>query len=245
LSLHIANHRVQSVICVIAVILFAESVWPQSGNTKSAEPLNTEQIVTALEHHDREQAKALAHYQAVRHYSIVYHGFSRTLTADMLVEVNYDLATGKNFRILSQSGSGTLCQKVLKRAIDSEKEAAQNKAATALTRANYVFHLLQMDRVDGRPAYVLQVDPITPSKFLYRGRIWVDAADFAVTHMEVQPAKNPSFWISRTLIHHVNQKTNGFWLPERNQSETKVRIGGTAVMTIDYGSYQTVPQAVR
>jgi hypothetical protein len=29
-------------------------------------------------------------------------------------------------------------------------------------------------------------------------------------------------------------------LPEKNRSETKVRIGGTAVLTIDYGIYQIV-----
>ena len=58
-----------------------------------------------------------------------------------------------------------------------------------------------------RPAYVLSVEPISPSKFLYKGKIWVDAAAFAVAKMEVQPAKNPSFWISRTLIHHTNEMT--------------------------------------
>jgi len=45
----------------------------------------------------------------------------------MDVEVKYDAATGKSFRIVSQSGSSLLCNKVLKRAVDSEKEAAQDK----------------------------------------------------------------------------------------------------------------------
>ena len=79
--------------------------------------------------------------------------------------------------------------------------------------------------------------------FLYKGRIWVDAAEFAVAKMEVQPAKNPSFWISRTLIHHTNGIANGFWLPEQNRSETKVRIGGTAIMSIDYQSYRITTQS--
>jgi len=60
--------------------------------------------------------------------------------------------------------------------------------------------------------------------------------------MEVQPAKNPSFWISQTLIHQTNSRIGGFWLPQRNQSETKVRIGGRAVLTIDYGTYQIAQQ---
>ena len=66
----------------------------------------------------------------------------------------------------------------------------------------------------------------------------MDAADFALAKVEAEPAKNPSFWISRTRIQFTNAKRGDFWLPEKNRSETKVRIGGTAVLTIDYGVYQ-------
>ena len=62
--------------------------------------------------------------------------------------------------------------------------------------------------------------------------------------METEPAKSPSFWISRTLIHYTSTKTDGFWLPEQVSSETKVRVGGTAVLTINYGSYDVVPAPV-
>jgi hypothetical protein len=82
---------------------------------------------------------------------------------------------------------------------------------------------------------------VTPSKFLIRGKIWVDAADFAVVKMETQPAKNPSFWISQTRIHYTGAKTDGFWFPQRLLSETRVRIGGTAVLTINYGTYEVSP----
>jgi len=136
-----------------------------------------------------------------------------------------------------------LCEKVLKRAVDSEQEAQQDKGSAALTPANYKFQLLGSDNLGGRAAYILNVEPLTPSKFLYRGKIWVDAADFAVAKIEAEPAKNPSFWISRTLIHQTYAKAGGFWLPQLNRSETKVRIGGTAVFTIDYGTYQVVADA--
>jgi len=56
-----------------------------------------------------------------------------------------------------------------------------------------------------------------------------------VVKMETQPAKNPSFWISQTRIHYTGAKTDGFWFPQQVLSETKVRIGGTAVLTINYG----------
>jgi hypothetical protein len=161
----------------------------------------------------------------------------------MEVEYHYNAASGKSFRIVTQSGSKMLCEKVLKRAVESEKEASQDKAAMALTAANYRFRLVGSENVGGRPAYVLEVEPISPSKFLIRGKIWVDAEDFALMKVEAEPAKNPSFWIARTRILQTYAKTGEFWLPERNRSESKVRIGGTAVFTIDYGTYRTESKA--
>lgn len=225
-------------ILIVAGICLPGSALPQGANPSAAPQLNVQQIVDGMQRHDRAQANALRQYHALRHYAVVFHGFTRTITANMDVEVDYDLASGKNFRIVSQAGSGMLCDKVLKRAVDSEKAASQDKSATALSPANYRFELAGSEQVNGRPAYILEVEPISPSQFLYKGRIWVDAADFAVAKMEVQPAKSPSFWISKTLIHHTNKPTGGFWLPEQNRSETKVRIGGSAEMTIDYGAYR-------
>lgn len=228
---------------VAAAICGPGTASPQGSNASATPQLNAQQIVDAMQRHDQTQAGALNRYHALRHYSVVYRGFTRTITASMDVEVDYNAASGKSFHIVSQTGSGVLCQKVLKRAVESEKEASQEKSATALTPANYRFELAGIEQVNGRPAYILKVDPISPSQFLYQGRIWVDAADFAVARMEVQPAKSPSFWISRTVIHHTNQLTGGFWLPAENRSETKVRIGGSAEMTIDYGDYRIVPDA--
>lgn len=127
--------------------------------------------------------------------------------------------------------------------MDSEKEASKDNGATALTSANYRFELAGSESLDGRPAYILKVEPLKQSRFLYRGKIWVDAKDFALVKFETTPAKNPSFWITRTLIRYSNAKIGDFWLPQHSHSETKVRIGGTAVLTIDYGTYQVVSDA--
>ena len=92
-------------------------------------------------------------------------------------------------------------------------------------------------RGDGRPLYVMQVEPLRENKFLYRGKIWIDARDFAVTRIEAEPAKNPSFWTIRSQIHHQYQKIGDFYLPALNQTVTDVRLGGKAVLTINYLDY--------
>ena len=193
--------------------------------------------------HNQARAEGLKHYQSVRHYEVEYKGYAAKLDAKLVVEADYDAATGKTFRILSQSGNGLLIDKVLKRLLESEKDADHDKSSTALTPENYRFKVAGIEDVAGRPAYILEVEPLVDSKYLYRGKIWVDATDFAVAKIEAAPARNPSFWISSTAINHQYIRTDGFWLPAQNRSETKVRVGGTAVLTIDYGKYQVVPES--
>lgn len=223
-------------------LLMASGAWSQSRDSVQPTTLSAAQIVEQMQRHNQLRNQELKHYKSVRLYAVEYKGFSKTITAKMEVEVEYEAALGKSFRIVSQSGSNFLCEKVLKRAVDSEKAAAEDKGSSALTAANYRFRLLGSESLEGRPAYILDVEPLTASKFLYRGKVWVDEADFALARIEAEPAKNPSFWISRTLIRHRNAKMGDFWLPKENRSETKVRIGGTAVLTIDYGTYQVAPE---
>ena len=230
----------KSCVCLVAaaLLLAPAIIRAEDGNLHTTSALTTDQIVAEMQQRGRVRNEGLKHYKAVRHYQVDYKGFGADLGARMEVEVSFDAPASKSFRIVSQSGSKLLLDKVLKRLLETEKEAAGNQLATALSPANYSFHVDGSEPLDGRPAYILTVEPLTANKLLYRGRIWVDAADFALVKIEAEPAKNPSFWIAKTAIHHTFAKIGGFWLPEQNRSESKIRIGGTAVLTIDYGTYQ-------
>lgn len=209
-------------------------LWPDA---YAQAPLPVEQIVERMQQHEANQSRKIKHYEAVRKYQVQYKGFGSHIAAKMDVDLNYDSDTGKSFQILSQSGSKLLCDKVLKRAVESEEEASKDKASIALNEANYSFQLTGTELLAGRSTYILNVEPLRKSKFLYRGKVWVDAGEFAVVKIDVEPAQNPSFWITSTQIESVNAKSGGVWLPERNRSESKIRVGGTAVLTIDYGTY--------
>ncbi len=240
--------RIRGIVLAAALLAIATETWTEDAATVLSPGMTPAQIVEQMQLHDGARNLELKHYDALRHYQVEYRGFAN-VAATLVVQVNYDAATGKSFQIISQSGSKFLIEKVLRRAVDSEKEASNDKASTALTPANYKFQLAGNEVLGSRPAYILDVEPLVPSKFLYRGKIWVDATDFAVVKMETQPAKSPSFWISRTKIECTNSKTEDFWLPQKVRSETDVRIGGAAVLTIDYGNYQITrkhsPDAVR
>ena len=70
----------------------------------------------------------------------------------------------------------------------------ENQRGVALNHDNYNFSFVGREKTPTGFVYILAVEPRTQNKLLYRGRIWVDATDFAVMRIEAEPAKNPSFW---------------------------------------------------
>ncbi len=228
------------VISVILLLATTAVTFTSGQASESSTPVTLigDTIVQRMMEHNQERSGRLRRSTSERHYEVEYRGVPRNLAASMDVIATYDAPSSKSFRIISESGSKILLDRVLKKLLESEEEAARHGDANALNPANYSFRLVDEETAAGEPLYVFQVEPHAESKFLYRGRIWVDAHDYAVTRIEAEPAKNPSFWIKKTEIHHTYKQTGGFWLPERNRSETKVRFGGSAVLTIDYGDYQ-------
>ena len=65
----------------------------------------------------------------------------------------------------------------------------------------------------------------------------LDAQDFAICRIEAEPAKNPSFWIKKTDIHHTYLKVGDFWMPAENKSVSSLRLFDRAVLTIQYQDY--------
>ncbi len=196
-------------------------------------------VVARLISENAERAEKLRQADSVRQYTLDYTGFP-ALRAHMEVKASYTAPGTKQFTVISESGSTLLRKHVLHKLLESEQEAASdaaNRDAVALTTANYRFSLLGCASGDGRPLYVMKVEPLRENKFLYRGKIWIDARDFAVTRIEAEPAKNPSFWTIRSQIQHQYQKIGQFYLPAFNQTVTDVRIGGKAILSIHYLDY--------
>jgi hypothetical protein len=158
----------------------------------------------------------------------------------MTVEATYKSPSSKEFKVVSQSGSKLIQDRVFKKLLESEQEAAQPEmsAQTQLNLNNYEFELLGYEPSGTGGQYVLQVNPKRKSKYVYRGKVWVDGTDFAVTHIEAEPALNPSFWTKRSEIRHDYTKVQSFWLPARNESVSYIRLGGRATLTIEYKDYR-------
>ena len=158
----------------------------------------------------------------------------------MVVGVTYLSPGKKEFVIQSETGSKLIIDKVLKNLLEAEKEESRPKSErqSALTDANYRFTLIGQEKGPSGAVYVLEVEPRRKDKFLYRGRIWVDAGDFAVARLKAEPTKNPSFWTRKADIDEVYTKVRDFWLPASNHSVSAIRLGGHAELTIVYTNYE-------
>jgi hypothetical protein len=209
--------------------------------TKPRTALTAEQVVNNLVQRNLTRAQRLAAYRGTRTYRLEYRGFPGSRNAEMVVDVRYESPGTKDFTIRSEAGSKVLIDRVLKKLLQSEKEALteENVTRTALNRDNYKFAQVGYESTSTGALYVFSVEPRTKNKFLYRGRIWVDAEDFAVVRLQGEPAKKPSFWIKDTQIEQTFAKVNDFWFPAANRSTTSIRLGGRAYLTIEYKDYRT------
>ena len=208
-------------------------------------PLSVDQVVDNLVRKDVERAQALRHYESTRVYHLSYRGFPGDRDAEMTVEATYDSPATKSFKVTSQTGSKLVIDRVFKRLLESEKEAAapEMHARTLLNRDNYDFVLIGFESSGVKSSekgsqYVLPVYPKVRSKYVYRGKVWVDGTDFAVTRIDAEPAQNPSFWTKKNEVHHEYMKVQDFWLPRRNESVSYIRLGGRATLTIEYNNYR-------
>jgi outer membrane lipoprotein-sorting protein len=214
------------------------------GSSYSAQtaPLPVEQITRKLQERNALRAAALEQFKGTRVYRMQYRGFPSDREAEMVVKVNYRAPDAKEFSVVSQTGSKFIIDHVFKKLLESEQEATneENQRHTALSAENYEFTWAGYEVTPEGAQYVLNLLPKTRNKFLYRGKIWVDAKDFAVVRIEAEPAKNPSFWIKKTDVKHKYVKVNDFWLPAENHTESVLRLGGRAILSIEYKDYRII-----
>ncbi|MFZ0772383.1 MAG: hypothetical protein WCA49_13890 [Candidatus Sulfotelmatobacter sp.] len=222
-----------------ALLIIGVPAVAQQANLSA--PLSADEVMGHVVEMNDARAKALESYSSVRTYHLECHCVSHK-KADMVVRTDYQAPNKKKFTIVSESGSGTVRDRVFKKLLEAEQESMrdENQQRSAITPENYTFQLAEYEKSATDEFYVLDAQPRSKNKFLFRGRIWVNAKDFAITQVEGEPAVNPSWWTVKTDFKRSYQKIGDFWLPESNESETKVRVFGTAALSIEYHDYQII-----
>jgi outer membrane lipoprotein-sorting protein len=243
-----ATHLTNRLAAFVMLLLLISTTLRRLANAQQSDPvpiaapipLSAEQVARNLAQMNLNRVQALHAYEGTRTYRAKYQGFPGNRSAEMVVKVKYLSPGTKEFAIQSTNGSKLIIDRVLKKLLDAEREeqGSEMQHRSALTDDNYRFTLMGYENGPSGKAYVLEVEPKRNDKFLYRGRIWVDARDFAVVRLKAEPAKNPSFWTKKADIEQVYKKVGDFWLPVHNHSVTAIRLGGRADLTIEYQDYE-------
>jgi hypothetical protein len=201
------------------------------------QPFSASEVVSRMIECDRERQASLDGYTARRRY--VLENEHRHKRAEMLVRMKCRKNGSKEFEIVSSAGWGIARSHVFPRLLSAETDASKpgSREQSRITPYNYTFEMLGSETVNERAAYVIAVTPRTANKYLMKGRIWVDAEEFAIVRIEGQPAKNPSFWIKSVHFVHTYAKQGPVWLPLSDSSVTEARILGATGLKIDYFGY--------
>jgi hypothetical protein len=224
-----------------AVILTA-LWWPLviGADTLAVVPgsLPLDKILRQMDEHDRAMSASLVRYTCLRRYALDNLRFHKK--AEINVRMTYLAPGHKKFEVLSEKGPAVLRQKVLRPMLEAEEEAGRDdvRPRTRSVAANYDFKLLGVELLQGRRAYLLEVDPKTRNKFLVRGRVWVDAENFGIIRVEAAPAQNPSVFIRNTRVVQQSSRVGDVWLPLFNHSNTDSFVFGHTELTIDSKDYE-------
>jgi len=200
--------------------------------------LSADDVIAQLTDHNSQRDKLGGGYIGTRRYILENQRLNKR--AEMLVSVKCDPDGTKHFEVVSEQGWKSANNHVVRKMLESETETSrpQVRPATSISPENYRFQMLGRDFVESRPVYVIQVLPKREDKYLFDGRVWVDAQDFALVRAEGKPAKNPSFWTCSIHFVQQYQKSGSFWFPFSTESVTEARIFGKTDVTISYFDYQ-------
>lgn len=235
----------------LAMTTFAVTAHAQlnpQGQTDLAAPLEplrngvtASQIFDELLAHNALRAAKLLNYTALRTYQVV--DLKGKVHAEEIGQMEYRAPDQKNFVVRSERGSALVRRMALHALISSEIETTSGKQHhdSAISPANYTLDLLGEQQLGPYHCFVAQAIPKRRDQYLFEGKVWIEADDYAVVRIEGHPAKKLSFWIQRADFVRQYQKIESFWLPQKDMTFVDVRLYGKKVLTIDHYDYSVNP----
>jgi len=221
----------------IAFSLFLSLATLGAGQTAEPSITNADEVMAKMFAQDSKREAISQGYAGHRRY--IFDNNRMHKHSELVVTVKCDPDGSKHFDVVTEEGWKTANHKILRKMLESEAETSepQTRPKSRLTPDNYSFSLVEIGSLDDRPTYVIDVRPKRKDKYLFEGRIWVDANEYALVRAEGKPAKNPSFWTRSIHFVHEYHKNGDFWFPTTTASITEALIFGKTDVTIQYFDY--------
>jgi hypothetical protein len=225
----------QLAISLLPCLVALAACRPASSQS-NATPETYQEVIQKMEERNAKSQEALRLTRSRRRYFAANPRLRHQ--AYLVVEARFEAPEEESFRVIERSGSASIDQRVFLPLLEAERANARSPAreAVEICRRNYSFTFESFDHT--AQVYVFGAAPRTNNKYLFRGRIWVDAEDFAIKRVEGEPAQRPSFWVLKTHFVHEYGKFGDFWFPVRHRTEVELRLLGHSTLSIDYFDYQ-------
>ena len=207
-----------------------------SANSRIVDGLAGDEVVTRMIERNRLRNEHLQSYSAVRKYEI--RNPDGRVSAEAIVRVNYRAPGKKTFQKVSEEGSWVVRRLVFDRLLQSEEETSgQERHDSAISDRNYQFAIIGEENLGTRRCFIVEAKPKRTDKYLFEGRLWIDAQDFGIAKISGHPAAKLSFWITRADFVREFQRVQGFWLPRLDETIVEVKIHGTKLFRIEHQQY--------
>lgn len=220
---------------LIAALLACASVSLTAQSPAAPTP-SADEVMARLFARDLQRNAASGGYTGTRQYDLENPLFSKR--SRVVANIDCDADGTMHFRVVSKMGwnSGN---NSLRQALETESDISrpQSRARALITNDNYTFQMVGTALLNGRMAYVINAVPKRQETYLFRGKVWVDAQDYALARIEGRLAKTPSFWIRTVSFTLEFRKSGEYWFPWSSTSTSDVRIFGPTDVNIRFFDY--------
>jgi hypothetical protein len=220
----------------LGIVLLLASVLPAASQQVPDEAILIQRIDAANENR---YAHVLS-FTDTEHYA-VFRGDDKTPAAEMIVKMTYRKGIGKQYDIVSRSGSEIIQKFGLDPLLENEKQI--NDPAVAknswFSSANYEMHLKPGDarEIDGRTCAALSIVPKRKAPNMIDGTLWVDPQDGTIAQVEGVGTKSPSPFAGTARMMRQYTNIHGFSMSSHARAESHSALFGKTVVTIDYSDY--------
>jgi hypothetical protein len=224
------------------LILLPASVPGRAETPASNQAMDLTKIVQGVDASVKNRINRLSGYKVTEHYAVFRGKDEAHPAAEMVVKTTYLKQSGKSYEIVSQSGPAIWRSEVLGTLLDNEKRMSRPGILdTALIdSANYDMKLdaKASERLNGHDCLVLDITPRRSSPYLFKGRLWVNAQDFAIMQLEGTAAKSAFFLASAAEVSRQYDELNGLPMATHARAVSGSALLGKTVVKIDYSDYQ-------
>ena len=149
------------------------------------------------------------------------------------VQTDFTIASGLQYEITAEGGSGYIRRRVLRSLLDEEQRLiAEGEApSVAISAGNYAF---RPESINEEGLAVVRLSPLRKHRSLIEGRMFLTMASGDLVRIEGRLASNPSFWLTRVNIVRSYRRIENVVMPVSLETNGRLRLLGSSSLRMTY-----------